>query len=46
MDDFISDKKINEFRDLVNSNSGFVYQTYKTKMERTCGILFAHAWIG
>ncbi|WP_379962574.1 hypothetical protein [Edwardsiella ictaluri] len=31
MDDFISDKKINEFRDLVNSNSGFVYQTYKNK---------------
>lgn len=31
MSNVVSDDKIRDFRDLVNSNSSFVYQTYKNK---------------
>lgn len=31
MRNVVSDDKISDFRDLVNSNSSFVYQIYKDK---------------
>ena len=34
MRDVISDDKIRDFRNLVNSNSSFVYQIYKNKGDK------------